>query len=207
MRPRLISGVALVAIVVFAARGVRAAPVQWSEAQGGNGHYYEYVRFSLDLKWEQSRIAASARSFAGLPGYLATTTSDAERLFVANVPGFNDGGENLADAWLGGFQADDSPAPAAGWSWVTGEPWAETFWGQGEPNNGPPEGPDLGTTQHLSMFGPFRGATKVGYWNDEHGTPPNPVLGYMVEYSAVPEPASALLLAVPLALLARRRRR
>src|SRR4051794_22485411 len=103
MRRRLISGVALGAIVLFAADGVRAAPVQWSESQGGNGHYYEYVRMTATyLTWEQSRAAASARSVAGLTGYLATTTSDAERVFVANVPGFNDGGENTADAWLGG---------------------------------------------------------------------------------------------------------
>jgi hypothetical protein len=202
----LISGAALVAIVLFGAGGVWAAPVQWLESQGGNGHYYEFVPFTLLLTWDQSRAAASARTFAGLPGCLGTTTSDTERAFVVNVPGFNDGSGNTLDAWLGGFQADNSPTPAAGWSWVTGEPWVETFWGQGEPNNGPPEGPDLGTTQHLSMFGPWRGATKIGFWNDERGSGPNPVGGYFVEYSPVPEPASVALLAFPLALLAQRRR-
>ncbi|MBN1911635.1 MAG: hypothetical protein JW818_17975, partial [Pirellulales bacterium] len=116
-----------------------AAPIQWAE----NGHWYE-IRTApgfpnQGLTWEQARVAAE-----GLGGYLATITSSAENDFVYYTVGANqeqywilDSAENWQGPYLGGYQFGPPPQPeadpAAGWAWVTGEPWAYTDWDPGEP--------------------------------------------------------------------------
>lgn len=116
-----------------------AAPVQWTVAQGGNGHWYQYVA-TPDLNWDQAKAAAEASSWQGLQGYLATITSAEENAWIiANIW--------IAPAgtiWLGGYQdrsASDYSEPGGGWRWVTGETWSYTYWGikpstGNEPNNG-----------------------------------------------------------------------
>src|SRR5688572_18490942 len=151
----LLCSVALMVALVGPAGAALAVPVQWPVSEGGNGHYYEFIGQNF-LRWEPARSAASARSFAGLPGYLATITTDAERLFVYERTTFTT--DTGSDAWLGGFQAQDSPTAADGWSWVTGEPWDQTFWGAGEPFDGFPAGPDANFANHLSLFGRLREA-------------------------------------------------
>lgn len=175
--------------------------------EGGNGHYYEFVAtgsFSQPT-WEQARAAAAARSHTGLPGGLATITSAAEQQFVfaarPAAPAF---------FYLGGVQAPGAAAPDAGWSWITGEPWDFTAWSINprEPNDispaGEPSTIDRGYEQHLS-FGTFF-SDAAANWNDLNGTQPRFVGGYVVEYVAVPEPASAMLLAAAGVMLCRPRR-
>ena len=90
-------------------------------------HWYQLV--SSTAIWETARTAAEALTIDGVPGHLATITSEEERLFIVN---------NITDglAWLGGFQGVGDTEPDGGWQLVTGEPFVD-FWNTGEPNNSP----------------------------------------------------------------------
>jgi hypothetical protein len=186
----------LIAASLGPADAARSAPVQWPVSEGGNGHYYEYVQppppIPPSIRWTEALDAAAARTFMGVPGHLATVTSDAERRFLSTqvVKGVPN-----PQVWIGGVQASGVAAPAAGWSWITGEPWAYTAWASGEPNDwfGPL------TERYLSMDTYLSGA-----WNDntEQGVPS----AYVVEY-AVPEPASAAVPFIAAAATLIRRRR
>ena len=118
---------------------LQAAPVQWTVASGGNGHYYEYV--SSTHYWSTQRAAAEARTHLGMSGYLVTLTSAAENDFVAQA--FDAQSNNFA--WIG---ASDG-ANEGVWEWVTGPESGTQFsqganatapfnfenWGSVEPNN------------------------------------------------------------------------
>ena len=196
------------AAIGFGAR-VLAAPVQWPVSVG-NGHYYEYVP-APHVTWEEARAAAAARTLGGAPGYLATLTSDDEFHFVLDESGF---GAVRGEAWVGGSQASGSATPAAGWSWVTGEPFVFAPWGQylsglPEPNDLGASGPgEDGGEDFLALFGldfarGILGNNNYGLFNDEGGT--QYIDGYVVEYP-VPEPAAPSALAA-CALGLRRTRR
>lgn len=105
--------------------------VEWSESQGGNGHFYKVVSVRDGITWSEANKSAT-----GAGGHLATITSSDENDFVAK----------LADAsqfwghppnwtisrvgpWLGGLQQQDGK-----WRWVTGEAFEFTNWHEREPN-------------------------------------------------------------------------
>jgi hypothetical protein len=128
------------------------------------GHYYEAV--AGGFSWEQANAAAQSVTYLGARGHLATITTAAENQFLVSmfpevVPGHY---------WLGGFQAAGVTDPAAGWQWVTGEPWSYTNWAPGEPNDflGPESEDKLG-------FHPDYG----GEWNDAQSPWPS---GFVIEY-------------------------
>jgi hypothetical protein len=133
----------------------------------GTGHYYEYVPVPGGITWSNALSAASASLYNGMPGHLATVTSDGENSFLMSmgIPG--------SGAWLGGIQSPpDTTVPDADWQWITGESWNYTHWWSGEPNDGAGN-PEF----ELSIGGvtaPF------GWWND------CPIWltleGYFVEY-------------------------
>jgi len=165
----------LVYISVFATGIACAAPVRWSVSAGGNGHWYEYVPQAM--KWTDAKSAAQQRSFSGMQGYLATITSEPERMFIY--------GSYVRLMWLGGYQdttAPDYSEPSGGWRWVTGEPWQYTAWYPGEPNENQQVGENYLDTD--------------GYgWNDtdlytDGRRGDVPIQGYLVEYEPVPEPSS-----------------
>ncbi len=154
----------------------------------GTGHYYERVDGPAAIDWDAAKAAAEGRSHLGQGGYLATITSAHENGFiVANLlsgPG---------DIWIGGYQPENSPEPAGGWQWVTGEPWVWTNWHSGsEPNNS--NGLENVITMKV-LYG--------GRWNDAPHT--TTYDSYMVEYT--PEPATLSLLALGCLIALRRRRR
>ncbi len=97
-----------------------------------NGHFYQAVVNETDsISWDAARERASAMTLQGVPGHLATITSEEEGLFIK---------DNFADVldagpFIGGFQPLGSSEPDGGWRWVTGEPFDYTSWGQVEPNN------------------------------------------------------------------------
>ncbi len=118
-----------------------------------SGHYYE--RYPASLSWDQARVNASTRVYAGVKGHLATIGGSYENGFVRNVGG-------QADKWIGhtdatvastldGFNpttlgaaefgnTGGQPYPpggnrGAGWVWVTGEPVVYRNWNGGEPND------------------------------------------------------------------------
>ncbi len=171
-----------------------AAPVEWAVADGGNGHFYQYVS-ARTITWANARLAAEGRMVDGAQGHLATITSQAENDFIAaNCMGFDLG------AWLGGWQ-EVGAGPAEGWHWVTGEPWDYTNWQVNQPDdwNGWVEEDRLDMYGFSDLLGPR------SYWNDSNYERPDFwIVGYVVEYP-VPEPATISLIAIGAGALVRRR--
>lgn len=152
-----------------------------------NGHYYEFI--STPRTWNDARNAAKVRSFAGMPGYLATVTSAAENAFVTEKTGGT-------AAWLGGTDL----AVEGTWAWADGPEAGQVFWTSacgvgfrgtcaatggynnfngGEPNN------FNGNEDGLQIL-----AGASGRWNDLPHTSTS-ALPMVVEYSPVPGVASA----------------
>ena len=190
----------MVLVVVFGwSSGGEAAPIEWTVASGGNGHFYEAVDLGTGISWEDAKANAEA---AG--GYLATVTSAAEDSWLtANllplVTGV--GGGNRLGPWLGGYQDTSSPSfsePSGGWTWVTGELWSYTAWETGEPQDGAGP-PDSENYLHYYVGGTLQG------WNDNRSVAPQ-IGSYIIETAPIPEPTTALLLTLGLAGLGMRRR-
>ncbi len=144
-----------------------APPIQWRPADGGNGHYYEYITGSLS--WSQAEAAAQAHTFMGAQGHLATVTSEQETSFLAA----NFSTSFSRPVWLGA-QQDAGMAPDEGWQWVTGETWDYTQWMTGEPNDAG------GDERHLIVAG----YNHANHWQWNDGNATN--LGYLVEYPVLP---------------------
>ena len=153
-------------------------------------HFYEYV--SGNTSWTNSYTAASAKSYFGRAGYLATMMSEAENNFIWKLM--------ANDAWMGASDdygyintakgstvyANQSAAEGK-WHWVTGPEKGQNFsngntpsttlvsgmyhkWAGGEPN---------GTSE---AFGQFYSSNN-GQWNDlANSTLP----GYICEYGDMP---------------------
>lgn len=132
---------------------------------------------------------------------LATITSIEEDAFLRNVSGFVSPPFPIANnrIWIGAFQ----PVPelvSEGWEWTTGEPWAFTDRGPGEPNDGLPSfHEDAGFIDIL----PSRRHWVDGERNSLQG-------GFVVEYDAfgasAPEPPTIVLLLGICAVVRRSRR-
>lgn len=134
------------------------ASTLWSE---GNGNRYMIVEFP-GQSWDSAR--ADLEAF--LPAFqLATVTSAEEDAAVMDMVMSN----SVGALWLGGYQDPITETdPAAGWTWVTGEPWDYTHWQEMEPNDaGVP-----GLEQHLAL--------ELAGWNDE-GSAIGVISGYLAE--------------------------
>ena len=209
----------VVAALLLLASQSFATPVVWSIEAGGNGHTYNFVPLSSAVSWEQANAQAEAAPLvAGEISYLATIRSAEEQAFIQNavLPPVNVG-VNKNQVWIGGQQnleplANSIPStPSAGWNWimnteVSPESWSYTNWlSEHEPSN---DGQI--DERFLTMWVHFyqAGQDLRGTWNDEKSVAPTTslIIGMIVE-SAVPEPATAALSALGIALLALRRRR
>lgn len=167
-----------IALGACSATSAMAVPVH-----AGNGHWYEYIATNVD--WGTAFAAASASTYLGMQGYLATITSAAENAHIASTV---TGG---ALAWIGGSDAGN---PINFFTWrggpEIGQAFTYTNWATGEPNN------CCGGENYVHIN--FGG---LGKWND-HGGPGNPgqINGYVVEYNGVPEPTTLALLLGGLAI-------
>lgn len=165
-----------VLLAILGSRSTWSQPVQWTVAQGGNGHFYEVVSAPDGITWAAASQAATNRG-----GYLATITSAAENAFVFN----------LADQdptvwysgygpWLGGIQPAGSAEPAGGWSWITGEPFTYQNWAPAQPNNN--------QNEDRIQFGGE--ADRSSRWNDIGRNTVNFTRGFAVEYNTHPNAIS-----------------
>lgn len=191
-------------LLLFGAATATATPIQF----GSN--YYELV---LVLQpgfadgsantWATASATASASTFGGVNGHLATITSAAENTFLTTlVPG---GLTGFQGAWLGGNAFGWLVGPEAGSLHIGNY----TNWGGTEPNNGGYMYLNIGNA----------GPGGLGFWIDDSGVqglpeyPLDPVIGYFVEYenpqvgAPVPEPASLGLIGFGLLAAASRLRR
>ncbi len=120
--------------------------VQWTEAEGGNDHWYAVV--PSELFWDEAHGLAGTLELDTMVGYLATVTSMAENQFIVNHVVNDLVNPSILDQyWLGGQDIGGQ------WEWITGEPWEYTNWTSGEPNN-------AGEETALGMWGPS------GMWNN-----------------------------------------
>jgi hypothetical protein len=158
---------------------VGAAPIQWTVASGGNGHWYELVTIpELPVDAAIKALGRPHPAGGASRSHLATITSAAENAFIAGSV------TQGAVAWIAGRK----PNPAgASWSWVQG-PVAEQVvffgagaaggayqaWGGSEPNSREGE-------NYAAIVG-------AGHWADAFN---NQCELYVVEWSASDWPSPA----------------
>jgi hypothetical protein len=153
-----------------------------------NGHYYEFVEVPDPFappnnSWATASAAASARTYNGLTGHLATITSQAENDFLLSLVSGSFSG--FVGAWLGGKSPEGWLAGAE-----NGQAFAYTYWndstvGGAEPNNGGYAYMMIGTEGYYNYSHML-----PGRWIDDSnvagqgGPDPSqdPVIGYFVEY-------------------------
>jgi hypothetical protein len=214
-----IRDIAAVAASVLAAGKAQAAPMQWTKASGGNGHYYEVVT-SRQLLWQDAFNAASGSSFDGLQGYLVTITSLAEVEFLKSLItpfGFNGANGNR------GFHVGGSDAAIEGnWQWVAGPDFGISFfflprqypWAPIQPDNFQGMGGQDWAIMAISPDGEQGQGLNMGDFFMDDVNSGSETAWYVVEYGntrnfrpQVPEPATLSLLLMGLAGTAVLRRR
>ena len=194
-------------VVLLLSTQASAVPVQWTVADGGNGHFYDLIQVRLD--WTNAKAAAA---LAG--GHLVTILSAAENQFLVTT--FD--AQLSTFAWIGASDAVTEGATEGNWEWVVGPDAGLQFW-----QNGPPPGGSV-TPGNFANWGPVEpnnfndedaaalnlGATSTGgtlnsQWGDTNITGTT-FPAYIIEFStvsSVPEPSavSLLLLGIPVVAL------
>ncbi len=236
IRAQRLWAAAAATLVVFCGGAVASAEwVQWTAASGGNGHWYQVVLApnvvgpGMGISWTDANAAAQADG-----SYLATVTSAAENDFIfdlidiATHPSYwQDLGWGYFGPWIG---AQQNPLPPTygpsyantNWSWVTGEPWSYTNWGNAtgsrkQPNDGhaTTDGGDDGFEEDKVLYIKYDTIAET-FWCDVANVDPAPPIAsgkapiaYIMERT-IPEPSTFALLAAGLGSLAafawRRRR-
>ena len=148
------------------------------------GHYYQYIP-DLAITWSNARIAAAAKTYFGLQGYLATLTSAEEAQLC---------GKQAAGAgWIGGSDEEVEGT----WKWVTGPESGTVFWygnGNGyspnfafwntsEPNQSGDEDYAHITAPGVGIPGSWNDLSNTGSLINGNNYQPK---GYIVEYGGLP---------------------
>ena len=176
--------------------GAGAVPVQWTVLTGGNGHSYELVVPGSNVTWTEAQADAKSRG-----GYLATLTSQSENEWVSQT--FN------LDDYSSFWHTGGGTGPALGalwdigsqsWEWVSGEVWSYENWRAGQ------EFPVPSNANWGMSYSTLEGVpAPSALW--QHFPVDDPVghVSYVVEYP-IPEPSTALMLALGITGLAARQR-
>lgn len=168
--------IVIVAIVAGLSAVACAAPIEWG------GHYYAVI--SSGGTWAQAETAAASLSYNGYIGHLATINSEDEFTFLKTMPGLGDW--NIT--WIGAHESGGD------YIWVNGEGaldfsgWSTSPWESGEPSG------NYGVAITGSGYGSLI------------RTQPGDCGEYIVEYQAIPEPASILMIGLGGSLIALYRR-
>lgn len=188
-----------------------------------NGHYYQRIS-SFSLTFDEVLTKAAGMSHLGVPGHLATITSQDEQDFL-NAKFASLGVTYLDDFWLGASDA----AVEGEWRWVAGPESGQLFWGGDqtgaafgfhdwgrvpvedgalvEPNNWDGEDANGEDFAYVSFRGrDAQQQLRRPRWNDIANGDPNAPRYALVEFSPVPEPSTASLGCGVLVALAVRRR-
>ena len=174
---RFVLYLAILALLLGMVGQAAAVPIQWSEAEGGNGHYYEKI-VTTTLTWPEAQAEAETLSHAGWTGHLVTITSQEENDVVHGIV---NSAPYLIYAWIGLTRAGPSD-----WQWVTGEDYFFSNWSV----DGWPIEPLPGDT--YAFIQPGGGTWKgSGYLETDY-------LEYVVEYEPsgepIPEPTTIVLM-------------
>jgi len=192
---------AIIALGMLAlAPPVLATPVQWTIASGGTGHWYDFLDTAVSpghqgWNWSDARTDAISRG-----GDLATPSTLPEWTFLtdnASSLGASGGPGDSILGWMGVFQTVAAGPDPDNWSWLDGTPFGFTAWASGEPNGGAIENHAvafLASDAGLSFWNDISEAQRFGYYIEYENTP-----------ATIPEPSTALLVGLGLALAARKR--
>ena len=196
----------LIGLLVLVISAVSSgAPIEWTVASGGNGHFYDLVFENPPLNWIEARDAANNSTHLGYSGHLATITSAQEAHFLRDsfssqmtIQVFATANDQDGDFAFIGMSYNTT---TASYEWVTGETVGYTGFGPPEPNN-------PGVQNYIIARVLDNGGIGASWqWDDHFLLPPEADrLGYFVEYP-IPEPSTGLLLATGLLGLGIRRRR
>jgi hypothetical protein len=173
--------------VALAVTSVHASPVQWTVENGGNGHWYDVVDPGVvdGVTWDWSYADAVQKG-----GYLATLTSQNEYAFVNGV--ISNYGLTWGILWIGASEQYDAV------TWVNGEGpvdvkgWWPSPWKTLQPLVG-----NYGVV--------ITGSGYDSVWDTRSS---DQVQGqYVLEYDAVPEPSTYVLLVLSLGVVGYVRKR
>jgi hypothetical protein len=124
-----------------------------------NGHYYQFLSGPQGVTWEKAKEIAAARRHLGMPGYLATITSEQEEKFLLRHFG------DRRRVWIGATDAEQEGI----WKWATGPEAGTVFW------RGDSDGTAVGYHNWLrsdrprrpARFAPFRSQAEPSDSRDE----------------------------------------
>ena len=144
--------------------------VQWTEAEGGNGHWYQFIFLPGDC------IHICEQQANAMGASLATIQSDGENAFVDSlIPDYN-GWYSVGR--IGAYQDENAPSPSSGWNWITGEPWKYTAWSPhgNQPNDG-------GDEPHIVIYSSAHTGPHAGWHDNTNSCGVLNELGWIIEWS------------------------
>ena len=101
--------------------------VQWTEGEGGNGHWYQGILYPGGCTSNEAQAAAES-----MGGHLATLATEAEDSWVRSNPAsdFSLWANNgIEGPWIGAVNYSDA------WEWVDGTSWSYANWWPGNPGD------------------------------------------------------------------------
>ncbi len=108
-----------------------------------NGHYYGI--YTNQSSWEDAKTFCE-----NLGGHLVTITDESEQIFVKSLLENEQTPKN--SYWMGGYKDSSNE-----WTWITGETWNYSSWGNGQPD---------GDGEALMMYCSTANGWELGDWND-----------------------------------------